>query len=715
KDPYQAARLYRNKYSNKRHSEHRTFTKLLVTTRQTGTVDYTKPVNEKPPACNDDNENQITDYVNRLFREYRTTVHLYCFTRSPKGHCIHFIRISADLKVQKPILLIEAGMHAREWIAPAQAIYIIHQLVENPENYYLIKNNEWHIIPVFNPDGYEYSHETDVFWRKTRNTLLEPDCMGVDPNRNFPFKWYADYSNLAECSSYYGGPHSLSISETARFKDYVTRVKKRIRLYLSFHSHGNHILYPWGYTNVPIETKEKLHEIASDVKETIEAFGKYKYTIGSFNIIDNGFGLSTDWAMNDAKIDLVYTIVLPRCGPTGFHPKGDEILPILNQMFEGFSYKIYHVYPKKRREIKTLIIFDRYSLINLLNVTSDLELPMQILVQPENHDFIVSILTHMHVQYIISINDVSSVAPTMILPELTGTVTFKRIMRMHEINVYLDRIGTQFSDIVRVECLGKSFNGQCITVVKISGNQTAENPIILIEAGMHGREWIAPAQALYVINQLVENPLNKYLIKEVEWYIVPVLNPDGYEYSHNTDIFWQKTRNDLLNSSCIGIDPNKNFPFKWKITDKGPCSDYYSGTKPFTTNETILFKNFVLQLNGRVRLYLSFHSHGSFILYPWGYTNISVKNEEILRDIAFTVKTAIKDFGGIEYQVDSYNKVNPSFGLSTDWAKDVAKINLVYTIVLPASGATGFHPNPSDIYQIVDTTFQGIKLFETYV
>lgn len=69
-------------------------------------------------------------------------------------------------------------------------------------------------------------------------------------------------------------------------------------------------------------------------------------------------------------------------------------------------------------------------------------------------------------------------------------------------------------------------------VIKISTDPTANKPIIFVDAGIHAREWAAPAQALYIINQLVENPANERLLEKVDWYILPVVNPDGYEFTH---------------------------------------------------------------------------------------------------------------------------------------------------------------------------------------
>ena len=44
----------------------------------------------------------------------------------------------------------QPGIHAREWISPAVATYVIQQLVEFPENDRLLANVDWYIMPVMN-------------------------------------------------------------------------------------------------------------------------------------------------------------------------------------------------------------------------------------------------------------------------------------------------------------------------------------------------------------------------------------------------------------------------------------------------------------------------------------------------------------------------------------------------------------------------------------
>lgn len=62
-------------------------------------------------------------------------------------------------------------------------------------------------------------------------------------------------------------------------------------------------------------------------------------------------------------------------------------------------------------------------------------------------------------------------------------------------------------------------------------NGNAKNKAIWIDGGIHAREWISPASVTYIINDLVENwDEQPQHIRNINWYILPVHNPDGYEY-----------------------------------------------------------------------------------------------------------------------------------------------------------------------------------------
>lgn len=67
-------------------------------------------------------------------------------------------------KIRRSTVIIEGGIHAREWIAPAFVTYMIHQILHSPEGdddklRDIAMTYEWYFIPCLNPDGYEYSHK----------------------------------------------------------------------------------------------------------------------------------------------------------------------------------------------------------------------------------------------------------------------------------------------------------------------------------------------------------------------------------------------------------------------------------------------------------------------------------------------------------------------------------------------------------------------------
>lgn len=45
-----------------------------------------------------------------------------------------------------------------------------------------------------------------------------------------------------------------------------------------------------------------------------------------------------------------------------------------------------------------------------------------------------------------------------------------------------------------------------------------------------------------------------------DFYIFPIVNPDGFAYSQTTDRMWRKNRQTTPSASCVGRDINRKFP-----------------------------------------------------------------------------------------------------------------------------------------------------------
>lgn len=65
-------------------------------------------------------------------------------------------------------------------------------------------------------------------------------------------------------------------------------------------------------------------------------------------------------------------------------------------------------------------------------------------------------------------------------------------------------------------------------------------PHLYPRKGIHAREWISPAVTTYFIVQLTENAKqNMNLLDDLDWYFMPVHNPDGYVFT------WEHVSNGL--------------------------------------------------------------------------------------------------------------------------------------------------------------------------
>lgn len=64
--------------------------------------------------------------------------------------------------MNKTTIFIESTIHAREWITAATITFIMNELLTStdPEVKAMAENYDWIFVPVFNVDGYQYTHTT---------------------------------------------------------------------------------------------------------------------------------------------------------------------------------------------------------------------------------------------------------------------------------------------------------------------------------------------------------------------------------------------------------------------------------------------------------------------------------------------------------------------------------------------------------------------------
>ncbi|XP_052060732.1 carboxypeptidase B-like [Mytilus californianus] len=313
------------------------------------------------------------------------------------------------------------------------------------------------------------------------------------------------------------------------------------------------------------------------------------------------------------------------------------------------------------------------------------------------------------------------------------TFSLSRYNTFEEISAFIHSLtrtkftGPSGDDIlVDHKVIGKTYEENPIHLIKISKLGSPKKAIFL-ESGIHAREWIAPAVALYIINQLAYNPSRstavEQLVDDFDWYIIPVLNPDGYVYTHNKDRLWRKNRRrplfgDNLTDICHGVDLNRNFDYKWGegTSTEDPCTETYSGPSPFSEPETLAVRKLLMNRNIDFLLYISLHSYGQYWVYPWGYTSTYTKDVKYLDLGAFIATEALKQKYNTDYTVGSvYNALYAAEGISLDYVKGQAGIKYTYTVELRDKDKYGFLLPQNQITPTCEEMMDGIMALVSYI
>ena len=100
-------------------------------------------------------------------------------------------------------------------------------------------------------------------------------------------------------------------------RNIVLQNRHRIAAYLSYHSFGQKIMYPWSYTDEKVADWAELHHMANSLAGTMyeASRGQDYYKIGTASDIQySATGGSDDWARGVAGVKWVYLIELPGKG-----------------------------------------------------------------------------------------------------------------------------------------------------------------------------------------------------------------------------------------------------------------------------------------------------------------------------------------------------------------------------------------------------------------
>lgn len=251
----------------------------------------------------------------------------------------------------KPTIVIEAGLRAREWLAPMAAMYFLHEIVDHFYEFEdILANLDFVFIPVANPgkificfhfilnnklivDGYVFSHTTNRAWVKNRRQV-SPECIGADVHRNFQYQFI---TSGAPCADDFPGPFFFSEAESQAVRDVLLAYQARTVMYLSIQATGQQILLPFSYFAGGSSNQARLAGVGNQVAAAINAVNGRSYAVGVSGVLRGlEHGTPTDFTYVLRSIPYSFSWRLPSGGANGWDLPAAQLSSVLGETFAGF-------------------------------------------------------------------------------------------------------------------------------------------------------------------------------------------------------------------------------------------------------------------------------------------------------------------------------------------------------------------------------------------
>jgi len=296
---------------------------------------------------------QMESMLQTIASNYPDITVLYSIGTTYEGRNIWCLEISDNPGVNEgePGVFFMGLHHAREWPTVEICLNLANQLTNNygsdPTITGVVNNNRIWLVTCVNPDGYYYCHDQGHDWRKNRKPY--PGGIGVDLNRNYggssngdPWgSWGSVFQSAATHDAgeeVFCGSSPFSELETQAIRNVF--LNNDICASISWHTYGELVMWPWGYTPDDAPDNTYLTEVGQQIASLItQQDGSGTYTPQQSCTLYPTTGDTNDWAYGYSQ----YVIGRPTFSFTieagqNFQPSTTYLDQICLQNFEGALY-----------------------------------------------------------------------------------------------------------------------------------------------------------------------------------------------------------------------------------------------------------------------------------------------------------------------------------------------------------------------------------------
>ncbi|XP_049779854.1 zinc carboxypeptidase-like [Schistocerca cancellata] len=387
------------------------------------------------------------------------------------------------------------------------------------------------------------------------------------------------------------------------------------------------------------------------------------------------------------------------------------VVVISSEKMRYDKYRVYRVHPAGDEQLRFLASFAKYhNDIQFWKEPRVVNKPADVMVSPEMQTSFLEGLEANGIQATVYVDNVQTLIDNERGVRRQGeSFGWEDYYTLEEIHEWLNSLSETYSDVVTPIVGGSSYEGREILGVNITF--APGNPIVVVEGGIHAGEWISPATATWIINQILttNDSVVRDIVRQFNFYVFPNLNPDGYVYTWTTDRNWRGTRTPY--TPCYGADPNRNWDFHWgeEGASSTVCSSDFAGPEPFSEVETRTFSEFLASLGDDFQVYLDFHSYGQMLMFPYGLYSVTAPNYDDLLVITTKAVEALTARYGTQYTFGSIvDTIYAAAGSSLDWVMGVLGKRFVFVWELRDKGQYGQLLPADQIIPNSEETFDSI-------
>lgn len=373
------------------------------------------------------------------------------------------------------------------------------------------------------------------------------------------------------------------------------------------------------------------------------------------------------------------------------------------------------------RELADSMEVDFWSPESAERVTIDIDVDIHVPAALTNVVYVT--LDHSGMEYEVLIEDLqASIDAQMDNKDVSPrTHSYVKYNNWDKIQAWINTITSANPALISKQVIGNTFEGRPMNLFKIGKKSSSTKPAIFLDCGIHAREWISTAFCQWFVKEALstygKDSQMTSLLNQMDVYVLPVFNIDGYHHTHKSNRMWRKTRSTKAGSSCIGADPNRNFNAGWCTTgaSSNPCSDTFCGYKPESEIEVKNVADFIRKHKPSIKAYITMHSYSQLLLFPYSYTyQLAEHHSELLR-VAEGASKALRSLYGTRYKSGpGAATIYPAAGGSDDWAYDLG-VKYSYTFELRDTGRYGFLLPESQIKPTCEETMLAVKYIAAYV